>query len=152
MSLSIYSDDHFMKLALEEANLAFEEGEIPVGAVITAGNQVIAKAHNQVQRLNDVTAHAEMLAITAAQNHLGAKYLNECTLYVTLEPCIMCGGALFWAQLKKLVIGANDDRRGFSSLNTHILHPKTTMQSGILKDDCEKLIHDFFNKMRGNNF
>ncbi|MEQ8240387.1 MAG: nucleoside deaminase [Cyclobacteriaceae bacterium] len=141
-----------MKLALQEATLAFEEGEIPVGAVITAGNKIIAKAHNQVQRLNDVTAHAEMLAITAAQNHLGAKYLNECTLYVTLEPCIMCGGALFWAQLKKLVVGANDERRGFSSLNTNILHPKTTLLTGILKEDCEKLMHDFFNKMRGNNF
>jgi len=115
MSLSIHSDDHFMKMALQEAHNAFEEGEIPVGAIITANNRIIAKAHNQVQRLNDVTAHAEMLAITAAQNYLGSKYLNDCTLYVTLEPCIMCGGALYWSQLNRLVIGAKDTKRGYQS-------------------------------------
>jgi len=149
--LSIHSDEHFMKLALQEAQMAFDEGEIPVGAVITAQNRVIAKAHNQVQRLNDVTAHAEMLAITAAQNHLGAKYLNECSLYVTLEPCVMCGGALYWAQLNKLIIGANDNKRGFSTKNNDILHPKTELVTGILSIDCEAIIHSFFNKIRGNN-
>ncbi len=152
MSLSIHSDDHFMKMALQEAQNAFEEGEIPVGAVITANNRIIAKAHNQVQRLNDVTAHAEMLAITAAQNYLGSKYLNDCTLYVTLEPCIMCGGALYWSQLNKLVIGAKDAKRGYQSKNVDILHPKTTVVQGVLQEDCEMLMLSFFNKMRGNNF
>ena len=149
--LSIHSDEHFMKQALVEAQIAFEEGEIPVGAVVVCKNKIIARAHNQTQRLNDVTAHAEMLAITAAQNYLGSKYLDECSLYVTLEPCTMCGGALYWSQMAKVVFGANDDKRGYRIMNTEILHPKTELITGLMADDCSKLLKSFFHKMRGNN-
>lgn len=150
MELSIHSDEHFMKQALHEAQTAFEEGEIPIGAVVVCENRIIAKDHNRVERLNDATAHAEMLAVTAAQNHLGSKYLNECTLYVTLEPCSMCAGALFWTQIGKLVIGANDSTRGFRAFNREIVHPKTVVQDEVMSLECEVLIKDFFKKLRNN--
>jgi len=150
MSLSIFSDEHFMKQALKEAELAFDEGEIPVGAVVVCENKIIARDHNRVERLTDVTAHAEMLVMTAAQNHLGSKYLSECTLYVTLEPCTMCAGGLFWTQIGKIVIGAMDKERGFTRLQDRIIHPKTDLKTGVLSNECEILIKDFFKKIRGN--
>lgn len=151
MELSIHSDEHFMKQAFLQAEKAFEEGEIPVGAVVVAKNRIIAKAYNQVEKLNDVTAHAEMLAITAAQNYLGSKYLDQCTLYVTLEPCSMCGGAAFWGQLERIVIGARDPERGYSRLSPSILHPKTIVEFGLLANESEQLIKSFFKKIRNRN-
>ncbi|WP_436515166.1 nucleoside deaminase [Ekhidna sp. To15] len=150
MSLSIYSDEHFMKQALIEAQDAYDEGEIPIGAVVVCENKIIAKDHNRVERLSDATAHAEMLAITAAQNHLGSKYLNECTLFVTLEPCSMCAGGLFWTQIGRVVIGALDKERGFSNYSKDIIHPKTEMKLGVMANESEILIKDFFKKLRGN--
>lgn len=150
MSLNIYSDEHFMKQALREAQNAFDEGEIPIGAIVVCENKIIAKDHNRVERLNDATAHAEMLAITAAQNHLGSKYLNECTLFVTLEPCSMCAGGLFWTQIGRIVIGALDKERGFSKFSKDILHPKTELKLGVMANESEVLIKDFFKKLRGN--
>lgn len=150
MSLSIYSDDHFMKQALNEAEAAYEEKEIPIGAVVVCENKIIARDHNRVQALNDATAHAEMLAITAAQNHLSSKYLNECTLFVTLEPCSMCAGGLFWTQIGRVVIGALDKERGFSNYSQKIIHPKTELKLGVMANECEMLIKDFFKQMRGN--
>lgn len=150
MSLSIYSDDHFMKQALKEAEIAFEEGEIPIGAVVVCENKIIAKDHNRVERLNDATAHAEMLALTAAQNYLGSKYLNDCTLFVTLEPCSMCAGGLFWTQTGRVVIGALDKERGFSKYNKDIIHSKTELKLGVMATESEVLIKDFFKKIRSN--
>lgn len=150
MSLSVYSDDHFMNQAFIEAQNAFDEGEIPIGAVVVCENKIIAKDHNRVERLSDATAHAEMLAITAAQNHLGSKYLNECTLFVTLEPCSMCAGGLFWTQIGRVVIGALDKERGFSNFSKNIIHPKTELKLGVKAQECEELIKDFFKKIRGN--
>ncbi|WP_425390324.1 nucleoside deaminase [Ekhidna sp.] len=150
MSLSIYSDEHFMKQALNEAQNAFDEGEIPIGAVVVCENKMIAKDHNRVERLNDATAHAEMLAITAAQNHMGSKYLNECTLFVTLEPCSMCAGGLFWTQIGRVVIGALDKDRGFSNYSQDIIHPKTDLKLGVMANECELLIKDFFKNIRKN--
>ena len=124
MEINPFNDNYFMKEALKEAQKALEKGEVPVGCVIVCNNQIIARAHNFTERLNDVTAHPEMQAFTAAADFLGGKYLNECTLYVTLEPCVMCGGASYWTQLKKLVYGANDVKRGYSQLSENILHPK----------------------------
>lgn len=138
----------FMRKALDEARTAAVEGEIPVGAIIVCGNRIIARAHNQTERLNDVTAHAEMLAITSAASTLGGKYLNECTMYVTLEPCTMCGGALAWAQLGELVIGAPDLQRGFGRLTPSILHPKTKVTTGILAEECSELVKQFFANRR----
>ena len=146
--LSVYSDEHFMREAYKQATYAFEEDEIPVGAVVVCQNKIIARAYNQTERLNDVTAHAEMLAITAAANHLGSKYLKECSLYVTLEPCLMCGGALYWSQLQKLVYAVPDDKRGFSRMATPVLHPKTEISQGIMLSECRSLLDDFFNKLR----
>ena len=125
MSLSIHSDEHFMRQALKEAELAFEEGEIPVGAVVVCENKIIAKDHNRVERLNDATAHAEMLALTAAQNYLGSKYLNECSIYVTLEPCIMCAGGIYWTQIGKIIFGASDKERGYRNYSSNVVRPKT---------------------------
>jgi len=139
-----------MNQALREARQAFEEGEIPIGAVVVCDKKIIAKDHNRVERLNDATAHAEMLAITAAENYLGSKYLSECTLYVTLEPCCMCAGGLFWTQLGKVVIGAADKERGFTQFSKNIIHPKTEIIQGIKAKECEVLIKDFFKKIRGN--
>ncbi len=143
-----FTDEYFMKRAIQEAVTAFEKDEIPVGAVVVVNNRIIARAHNLTETLTDVTAHAEMQAITAAANLLGAKYLNECTLYVTLEPCVMCAGALGWAQIGRLVYGANDDKRGFTKFAPAALHPKTEVVSGIMADDCADLMTEFFRKKR----
>ncbi len=146
--LSVFSDDHFMKEAFKEAKKAFSEDEVPVGAIIVCDNKIIARAHNMTERLNDVTAHAEMLAFTSATDFLGGKYLNECTLYVTLEPCVMCAGASYWTQLKKIVYGASDDKRGFSRVPENLLHPKTEIVNGILEQECSTIIQEFFSKKR----
>ena len=138
----------FMRKALEEAKLAEEEGEIPVGAVVVCKDRVIARAHNQTERLNDVTAHAEMLAITSATSMLGGKYLDDCTLYVTMEPCVMCGGALAWAQLGELVYGAADPHRGYARLTPSVLHPKTKVSGGVLAEECGDLVKEFFARKR----
>ena len=148
MGLSVFSDEHFMKQALLEAQKAFDEGEVPVGAVVVCENRIIAKDHNRSEQLNDATAHAEMLALTAAQNHLGSKYLNECRLYVTLEPCVMCAGALSWTQVAKIIWGANDPDRGYRKFNESIPHPKTEITTGILETESAQLIRDFFSKIR----
>jgi tRNA(adenine34) deaminase len=148
MELSIFSDGHFMREALRQAEKAFELGEIPVGAVIVCDQRIIARAHNFTERLNDVTAHAEMQAFTAAADFLGGKYLNDCTLYVTLEPCVMCAGASYWTQIGRVVYGASDPKRGFSRLNENLLHPKTEVLSGILENECSALLKEFFAKKR----
>jgi tRNA(adenine34) deaminase len=148
MSYKIYSDEYFMNEALKEAVKAKEEHEIPVGAVIVADKRIIARAHNQTQILNDATAHAEMLAITAASNSFGAKYLNECVLYVTLEPCIMCASASNWSQLGRIVFGASDPKAGFGRIIQDILHPKTKIKSGILEAECSRLLSEFFKDKR----
>ncbi|MGY5355493.1 nucleoside deaminase [Wenyingzhuangia sp. IMCC45467] len=145
-----FDDDYFMKKALDEAYMAFDKGEVPVGAVIVMNNQIIARGHNLTEQLNDVTAHAEMQAFTAASNFLGGKYLQDCTLYVTLEPCQMCAGASYWTQIGKIVYGASDLQRGYSKLNT-LLHPKTEMVSGIREEECSKLLKDFFLSKRDLN-
>jgi tRNA(adenine34) deaminase len=142
--LSVFSDEYYMKEALKEAQKAFEKDEVPVGAVIVCKNTIIARAHNLTEQLNDTTAHAEMQAITAATNYLGAKYLNECTIYITLEPCIMCAGALNWAQIGKIVYAAKDEKKGYKTLNQNILHPKTEVSSGILEKECSEIIKEFF--------
>lgn len=146
--MELYSDEYFMNEALKQAQIAFEEGEIPVGAVIVSKNRIIAKAYNQTERLNDVTAHAEMIAITSAANSLGGKYLNDCRLYVTLEPCTMCGGALFWSQIGEVFFAAADPKRGFRQSNPNMLHPKTKIHEGILSAQAEQLIHRFFERLR----
>lgn len=141
-------DEYFMGEALKEARKAAAEGEIPVGAVVVAGDNIIARAHNQTELLHDVTAHAEMLAITAAAEYMGAKYLTGCTLYVTLEPCVMCAGALGWSQLAKIVYGAPDEKRGFERLGRSMLHPKTEVTAGIRGEECLALVKDFFKQKR----
>jgi len=148
--ISPFDDNYFMKKALQEAEIAFDKGEIPVGAVIVAQNQVIARAHNLTETLNDVTAHAEMQAITAAANFLGGKYLLNCTLYVTLEPCQMCAGALYWSQISRIVYGARDEQKGFLQLKTQI-HPKTMVQGGILAEESAELLKKFFIERRNLN-
>lgn len=142
------SDEHFMKAALAEAHKAFEIDEVPVGAVVVSKGKIIGRGHNLTERLNDTTAHAEMQAITAASNYLGGKYLDECTLYVTLEPCVMCAGATFWAHLGRIVYGARDDKRGFLKISRDILHTKTALAGGVLEKECSNLITDFFRKKR----
>ncbi len=143
----MFTDEYFMKMALQEAQNAYEENEIPVGCVIVLDNRIIARAHNLTERLTDVTAHAEMQAITAAANFLGGKYLQKCSMYVSLEPCVMCAGALSWSQISRVVIGARDERRGF--MNTGLsLHPKTEVVSGILENDCAALMLAFFQDKR----
>jgi tRNA(adenine34) deaminase len=137
-----------MKEALKEAHKALQQDEVPVGCIIVCDNKIIARAHNFTERLNDVTAHAEMQAFTSAAAFLGGKYLNECTLYVTLEPCIMCAGASYWTQLKKIVYGAKDVKRGYSQLSENILHPKTDVIGGIMTNECSKLLNDFFKSKR----
>lgn len=143
------SHESYMRKALEEAKRAEEEGEIPVGAVVVCQGKIIARAHNETEKLNDVTAHAEMLAITCATSALGGKYLNECTLYVTMEPCVMCAGALAWAQLGGLVYGASDTHRGYHRLIPPVLHPRTQVVAGILEDECSDLVKNFFQRKRG---
>jgi tRNA(adenine34) deaminase len=145
-----FDDTYFMKRALEEAQQAFGKNEVPIGAVVVMNNQIIARAHNLTETLNDVTAHAEMQAFTAAADFLGGKYLKECTLYVTLEPCQMCAGASYWAQLGKIVYGASEEKRGFLALNT-TLHPKTKVVGGILKEQCGELLKRFFIEKRNLN-
>lgn len=141
-------DEYFMGEALWEARKAEAEGEIPVGAVVVAGDSIIARTHNQTELLHDVTAHAEMLAITAAAEHLGAKYLTGCTLYVTLEPCTMCAGALGWSQLARIVYGAPDEKRGFERLGRTMLHPKTEVTAGVRGEECLALVKEFFKRKR----
>ncbi|MCX6187339.1 MAG: nucleoside deaminase [Bacteroidetes bacterium] len=143
----LFSHTYFMKLALNEAQKAFDENEVPVGCVIVCENKIIGKGYNLTERLNDVTAHAEMQAITAASSYLGSKYLNECTMYVSLEPCVMCAGAIFWAQAGTLVYGASDDKRGFSKVG-NLLHPKTEIIQGIMADETSRLMKEFFKKLR----
>jgi tRNA(adenine34) deaminase len=147
MNTVLPHDGRFMRLALGEARLAADEREVPVGAVLVCGNRILARAHNQTERLNDVTAHAEMLAITAATNALGGKYLTDCTLYVTVEPCVMCAGAIAWAQLGRLVYGAEDEKRGFRKYAPQALHVKTEVTVGILKDECAEEMRRFFRKV-----
>lgn len=142
-----FNDTYFMKKALQEAEMAFEKGEIPVGALIVINNTIIARSHNLTELLHDVTAHAEMQAITAAANFLGGKYLKDCTLYVTLEPCQMCAGALYWSQISKIVYGATDEQRGFVTMGTQ-LHPKTEVVSGILAEEAAELMKRFFAERR----
>ncbi len=148
MPLTIFSDESFMKEALKEAQKASDLDEVPVGAVIICDNRIIARSYNMTERLNDVTAHAEMLAITAAAHYLGSKYLTDCTLYVTLEPCIMCAGAIYWAQMAKLVYGASDEKKGFTLTSSNILHPATSVQSGIFEKESSALLKAFFRKKR----
>ena len=142
------TDELFMHEALKEAHKAFNKNEVPIGAVIVCDGQVIARAHNLTEQLNDVTAHAEMQAFTAAADYLRGKYLKECTLYVTIEPCVMCSGAAYWTQLKRVVFGANDEKRGVSNLGIELLHPKTTLTSGVLKNECSELMSVFFGTKR----
>ncbi|GER58396.1 nucleoside deaminase [Patiriisocius marinus] len=145
-----YDDTYFMKRALQEAEEAYEQGEIPIGAVIVANNQIIARAHNLTETLNDVTAHAEMQAITSAASFLGGKYLQKCTLYVTIEPCQMCAGALYWSQISNIVYGARDEQRGCIEMGTK-LHPKTGMKGGVLAEECSQLLKKFFVEKRNLN-
>jgi tRNA(adenine34) deaminase len=148
--MDLYTDQYFMKEALKEAGKALEAGEVPVGAVIAVGNRIIARSHNQTERLTDATAHAEMLAVTSASNYLGSKYLNECTLFVTLEPCVMCAGALYWVQLGRLVFGANDPQRGYSLTDAPLLHPRTKVLKGIMAEESKNLIDTFFRQLRNS--
>ena len=144
---NIFTDEYFMKKALQEAELAFEKGEVPVGAIVVIDNKIIARSHNLTELLNDVTAHAEMQSITAAANFLGGKYLIGCTLYVTLEPCQMCAGALYWSQISKIVFGASDEHRGFKKMGTQ-LHPKTVLIRGVLANEASELMKRFFAERR----
>ena len=143
-----FTDEFFMKEALKEANKAYEKDEVPIGAVVVCKNQIIARAHNQTELLTDFTAHAEMLALTAAANHLGNKYLDKCSLYVTLEPCLMCAGAMFWTQIGEIVYGCSDPKRGYTLVAPAALHPKTTIRDGVLARESSKLITDYFKKKR----
>ena len=148
MTLQPRDDIFFMKEALKEAQKAFEKQEVPVGAVIVSGDKIIARAHNLTETLTDVTAHAEMQAFTAASSHLGGKYLTECTLYVTVEPCVMCAGAAYWTQISRIVYGARDEKRGYTILEKPLLHPSTSVTSGIMAQECGHLMTDFFKQKR----
>lgn len=143
----MFTDEYYMKFALQEAQIALEKDEVPIGCIIVSNNRVIAKAHNLTEALNDVTAHAEMQAITSAANYLGGKYLQNCTLYVTLEPCVMCCGALNWSQISKVVIGARDEQRGFINKNLS-LHPKTELVVGVMENECSDFVKNFFKSKR----
>ncbi|UOE38232.1 MULTISPECIES: nucleoside deaminase [Chryseobacterium] len=143
----MFTDEYFMKMALQEAETALEKDEVPVGCIVVSNNRVIARSHNLTETLTDVTAHAEMQAITSAANFLGGKYLVNCTLYVTLEPCVMCSGALSWSQISKVVIGARDEKRGFINKNLQ-LHPKTEIVTGILENECSAIVKEFFKGKR----
>ena len=145
---NIQPDEFFMKEAFREARLAYQEDEIPIGAVVVCKGQIIGRGHNLTERLNDVSAHAEMQALTAAANYLGGKYLTECTLYVTLEPCVMCAGASYWFQLEKIVFGAYDAKLGFGRLHQKVTHPKTTITGGIMENECGELVRQFFKNKR----
>lgn len=141
-------DEKFMRMALNEARLALDKREVPIGAVVVAGDRVIGRGHNLVETLMDATAHAEMQAITAAMSTLGGKYLNDCTLYVTVEPCVMCGGALAWSQIGRVVWGADDAKRGYTTFSERIMHPRTELTRGVLHEECEALMNDFFRSIR----
>ncbi|SIS94904.1 tRNA(adenine34) deaminase [Chryseobacterium ureilyticum] len=143
----MFTDEYYMKMALQEAEAALEQDEVPIGCVVVSNNRIIARAHNLTETLNDVTAHAEMQAITSAANFLGGKYLKDCTLYVTMEPCVMCSGALSWSQISKVVIGARDEQRGF--INKHLtLHPKTEVITGVMENECSAIVKNFFKSKR----
>lgn len=144
----LFTDEYFMKLALKEASYALEEDEVPVGAIVVCNNRIIGKGYNQTERLKDVTAHAEMIAITAAANYLGSKFLEDCTLYVTLEPCLMCAAALKWARIARLVYGATDPKAGYSLTKGPVLHPKTEVTLGVLENDCSVMVSEFFRSKR----
>jgi len=146
--IQVYTDEFFMKEALKEAQKAFEKNEVPIGAIIVCNEKIIARAHNMTEALNDTTAHAEMLAITAAENYLGSKYLNDCTLYVTLEPCVMCAGASYWSRVGKVVYGASDDRYGYKKAGDKLFHPKTEIISGLMAEETGDLLKSFFKKKR----
>ena len=148
MILTVQSDEYFMKEALKEARKALELDEVPIGAVVVSNLRIIARGHNLTEQLNDVTAHAEMQAFTAAANFLGGKFLEECTLYVTIEPCAMCAGAAYWARIGKIVYGAKDEKKGYSKLKGKILHPKTEVVSGILEKECSELMTNYFKQKR----
>lgn len=148
MEINREKDEKYMRLAIEEAKLALKADEVPIGAIIVAGGCIVGRGHNLVETLVDVTAHAEIQAITAASSTIGGKYLNDCTLYVTVEPCPMCAGALAWSQIGRIVYGASDPKRGFSTISSNMLHPKTVVTSGILREECERLMTDFFAKLR----
>ncbi len=146
----LFSDEYYMKLALKEATYAYEEDEVPVGAIVICNNRIIGKGYNQTERLKDVTAHAEMLAITAAANYLGSKFLEGCTLYVTLEPCLMCAGAFYWSKIGSIIFGASDEKNGYhkTTLSNWPFHPKTTLITGVLKEECALLMQEFFRARR----
>ena len=146
--MQIYGDEYFMRLALQEAQKASDLGEVPIGAVISSGNQLLARCHNSTELLKDVTAHAEILAITAAAQFLGSKYLHECTMYISLEPCVMCAGALRWAQIGRVVYAASDDKAGFMRYGKELLHPKTQLEMGILDEESSVLLKSFFQARR----
>jgi tRNA(adenine34) deaminase len=146
--MDLFNDDYFMREAIKEAKKALDIGEVPVGAVIVCQNRIIARAHNQTEKLTDATAHAEMLAVTSAANYLGSKYLNECSLFVTLEPCVMCAGALHWVQLQRLIFGATDVQRGYSLAKSPLLHPKTDVMKGVMAVESKELLDFFFKRLR----
>ena len=148
MENSLQTDEKYMRMAIIEAQKAFDSDEVPVGAVVVAGGRVVARAYNLVETLTDVTAHAEMQAVTAAANCLGGKYLSECTLYVTVEPCVMCAGALAWSQIDRVVYGADDPKRGFTTVEGRIFHPKTVVDRGVMREECEALMKNFFKGLR----
>ncbi|MEE0962156.1 MAG: nucleoside deaminase [Bacteroidales bacterium] len=148
MGVLEYDDEYFMRIALEEARYAFDEGEVPVGGVIVCGDKVIARGHNLVMRLNDPTAHVEMQLITCATDYFGSRYLQDCTLYVTLEPCVMCAGAMYWSQIGRVVFGADDPKRGATRINQRIYHPKTVVDGGVMSDECAEVLKSFFNEKR----
>ncbi len=148
VTLTVFSDEHFMNEALKEAQKAFDAGEVPVGAVVVCDNRIIARAHNLTETLHDVTAHAEMQVFTAAAHFLNGKYLKDCTLYVTLEPCVMCAGGAYWTQIGRIVYGADDEKRGFTRVSTTLLHPTTKVEKGVLKEACSRLMTRFFQDKR----
>ena len=148
METTLEKDEKYMRLALEEAKLALDADEVPIGAIIVAGGRIVGRGHNLVETLVDVTAHAEIQAITAASSTIGGKYLNDCTLYVTVEPCPMCAGALAWSQIGRIVYGASDPKRGFSTISDNMLHPRTVLTAGVLREECEALMKNFFAKLR----
>ena len=148
MEINREKDEKYMRLAIEEAKLALAADEVPIGAIIVAGGRIVGRGHNLVETLVDVTAHAEIQAITAASSTIGGKYLNDCTLYVTVEPCPMCAGALAWSQIGRIVYGASDAKRGFSTISNNMLHPKTVVTAGVLHEECKRLMTDFFAKLR----
>lgn len=149
--MDLYSDEYFMREALKEARKAFEKDEVPIGAVIVCKKKIVGRGHNLTESLNDVTAHAEMQAFTAAANTLGSKYLSECTLYITLEPCTMCAGAAYWTQIQKIIFGARDEKRGYLSISQSLLHPKTETVQGVLANECAAIIQQFFMLKRKND-